>query len=101
MLILNNVKKTQEQFKAAASAPLSVRQTLALLSLSMYAPRSTNSIAREIGVSAGAMTGIIDKLERLRYAKRYRSYSDRRSVLITLTDKGKALASSIVNPTTS
>lgn len=45
-----------------------------------------------VGLTSGAMTNRIDRLERARLVKRHRlSTGDRRSILIRLTDAGRAM----------
>ncbi len=49
----------------------------------------SSDIAREFGVTLGAVTGLIDRLLKLGLVSRKRSEKDRRMVLIELTGKGK------------
>jgi len=50
-----------------------------------------NEIATKLGVSMSAVTGIIDRMVKHGYAERQRDDSDRRLVLVQLTDKGKQI----------
>ena len=47
-------------------------------------------LARETGLSSGAMTHRIDKLESRGLVKRTADKNDRRAVIVTLTSRGKA-----------
>ena len=48
---------------------------------------SAGQLARETGLSTGAMTAALDRLERSGYAQRVRDELDRRRVLVALTPK--------------
>jgi DNA-binding MarR family transcriptional regulator len=48
-------------------------------------------LAELTGLSSGAMTAALDRLERAGYARRVRDASDRRRVLVELTDKAGEL----------
>ena len=56
---------------------------------------SLSSLSERIKAQNSTVTGIIDRMEREELVKRERSERDRRMVLIRLTEKGRALASSI------
>lgn len=53
-------------------------------------PMPMNELAHQINASSPAMTGIIDRLERQGLVQRDRDDADRRVVLISLTDEGRA-----------
>ncbi len=48
---------------------------------------SAGDLARASGLTTGAVTGVIDRLERAGYARRVADPSDRRRVLVEPTDK--------------
>jgi DNA-binding MarR family transcriptional regulator len=52
-------------------------------------PRTHGSLSRELVVSTGAMTNRLDKMERTGLVARRRDPSDRRGVLLELTDQGR------------
>ncbi len=52
-------------------------------------PRTHGSLSRELVVSTGAMTNRLDKMERTGLLARKRDPSDRRGVLLELTDQGR------------
>jgi DNA-binding MarR family transcriptional regulator len=48
---------------------------------------TAGDLARETGLTTGAVTSILDRLERLGLVKRVRDKEDRRRVMVELTDK--------------
>jgi DNA-binding MarR family transcriptional regulator len=52
---------------------------------------TAGQLAQESGLSTGAITGVIDRLERSGYARRVPDPSDRRRVLVELTEKAMQL----------
>ncbi|MDF2960811.1 MAG: hypothetical protein K0S39_2546 [Paenibacillus sp.] len=54
-----------------------------------------NDIADFIGITLGAATSLVDKLEQLKLVDRVRSLEDRRIVYVHLTDAGKERLQSI------
>ncbi len=55
-------------------------------------PVAPNVIADRLIISRATVTGLIDSLERRGYATRHPSLTDRRMVLVEITDKGRAIA---------
>src|ERR1700734_866538 len=53
---------------------------------------TAGALAQESGLSTGAITAVIDRLEKVGYAQRVADPSDRRRVLVELTDRARALA---------
>ncbi len=53
---------------------------------------SPNKIAEDLIISRATVTGLLDSLERRGYVRRNPHDSDRRMLLIELTDKGKKVA---------
>lgn len=62
-----------------------------ILSLVEDGPRSMTALARDMTVSTAAMTGAVDRMEKLNLVKRHPSDSDRRIIEITCTGRGAAL----------
>lgn len=52
---------------------------------------SMSSIARMMGHSTAAATGMVDKLEELGHLKRFTAAADRRKTMVRITDQGKEL----------
>lgn len=50
------------------------------------------ALADELGLTTGAVTAVLDRLERLDYVERERDPSDRRRVFVRLTDRAHELA---------
>jgi len=55
--------------------------------LGQLGPMTAGRLAELTGLSSGAMTAALDRLERSGYARRVRDAHDRRRVLVELTDK--------------
>ena len=52
-----------------------------------------NELARLLGLDKSSVTGLVDRAERRGLVERAASTADRRSVLVSLTDHGRSLAS--------
>ena len=52
---------------------------------------SMSNIAKMMGHSTAAATGMIDKLQELGHLKRYTAAADRRKIMVRITDQGRAL----------
>ena len=59
---------------------------------------SAGELARESGLTTGAITAVIDRLERAGYAKRVADPSDRRRVLIEPTAKAREMSRELFEP---
>lgn len=55
-------------------------------------PKAAGDLAREWNYDTGAMTRMLDRLEEKGFVCRQRSQTDRRVLLVSLSDKGRALA---------
>ena len=58
--------------------------------ISRFGPMTAGKLAEMTGLTTGAITGVIDRLEKAGYAKRVPQPDDRRSILIELTQEGEA-----------
>lgn len=56
---------------------------------------SMSEIAETMGHTTAAATGLVDRLERLNYVKRFHDQHDRRKVLVGITPRGSALVERI------
>jgi DNA-binding MarR family transcriptional regulator len=54
-----------------------------------------STIAQRVGCSAPTITGVVDRLERLKMCQRIRDTADRRVVLVQLTREGERMARKI------
>lgn len=52
-------------------------------------------IARKMGHSTAAATGLVDRLEKLGYVERMHAAEDRRKVMVSITNKGVELVSKL------
>jgi DNA-binding MarR family transcriptional regulator len=70
---------------------LTLSQVRALFALDTRKEATPGQIAEIAQLSPGAVTGMLDELEREGVVTRVRSDSDRRRVLVTLTEEGRAV----------
>jgi DNA-binding MarR family transcriptional regulator len=70
---------------------LTVAQVRALFALDTHEPATAGEIAESAQLSPAGVTGMLDDLERDGIVTRVRSDSDRRRVLVELTDEGRAV----------
>ncbi len=70
------------------SSGLTTSQLLVIAAIVKLEKPTPTSIAREILLSQGTVTNLIDRMEKRGLVKRIKSVSDGRSVLITVTDEG-------------
>lgn len=66
--------------------------------LDQHGRMSAGELSREAGLTSGAITGVIDRLERLGYVQRIADPKDRRRVLVELTDKAKRTSEELFGP---
>ena len=59
-----------------------------ILFLLKQRPHTMTELSRELAIDNSAITGMVDRLERVDFASRERHPSDRRTFLITITAKG-------------
>lgn len=52
---------------------------------------SMSNIAKMMGHSTAAATGMVDKLQELGHLKRYTAAADRRKIMVRITDQGREL----------
>ena len=58
---------------------------------------SMSSIARMMGHSTAAATGMVDKLQELGHLKRYTAAADRRKIMVRITSQGRELVTQMRN----
>ena len=78
--------------RRAAEHDLSVIQTRLLGILRDRTP-TMNELARFLGLDKSSVTGLVDRAERRGLVARVPSTTDRRAVLVSLTDDGRSLVS--------
>jgi DNA-binding MarR family transcriptional regulator len=67
---------------------LGITETQAVSYLTVHGDRGQNELAADLGLSSGASTALVDRLERQGIAERYPHPSDRRRTLVRLTARG-------------
>lgn len=78
--------------RRAAEHDLSIIQTRLLGVLRDRKP-TMNELARFLGLDKSSVTGLVDRAERRGLVSRVPSMTDRRAVLVNLTDDGRSLVS--------
>ena len=58
---------------------------------------SMSTIARMMGHSTAAATGMVDKLQTLGHLKRYTAAADRRKIMVRITERGRELVAQMRN----
>ena len=61
-------------------------------------PMTAGQLAQACGLSRGAMTTAIDRLDRAGYARRVRDLRDRRSVRVKITPRARRLCTELYGP---
>src|SRR5262245_1077579 len=84
----------------AAAAHLGINRTdLRVLGVLLrHGPTSAGQLARVCGLSPGAMTTAIDRLERAGHARRVRDLADRRAVRVEITPRARRRAAALYDP---
>ncbi len=83
---------------AAAILGLNPTDLRALGRLHAAGPMTAGQLARHVGLSKGAMTAALDRLERSGYVGRERRDEDRRLVTVEVTDHARELMNEIWGP---
>ena len=97
-LLFDNIKKfvfPEEWLKVDLA--FSKQEVFALILLERRGEIIMSDIAGYVNVSMSTATGIVDRLVKNGYVERNRGDSDRRVVMIRLTEKGKSFADQIKN----
>jgi len=82
----------------AAVSHITAPQLMCLRTVIASAPITATAISREIHVSPSTVVGILDRLEDKGLVRRERSREDRRTVFVTATPAGVALAEEAPSP---
>lgn len=61
-------------------------------------PMTAGALAAELGLTTGAITAVVDRLERAGHLSRVRHEQDRRKVLLQHSSEGRALADDFFEP---
>jgi DNA-binding MarR family transcriptional regulator len=73
----------------AGDSGLGVTETQAISALTVHGDRGQHELAADLGLSSGASTALVDRLERQGIAERYPHPTDRRRTYVRLTDAGQ------------
>jgi len=76
---------------ALAQADFTLTQWIVLIQIRDGLARTASDIASDLGHDSGALTRVVDQLERRGYLQRNRSAKDRRVVELRLTAAGRAI----------
>jgi MarR family transcriptional regulator, organic hydroperoxide resistance regulator len=87
--------RMREAFEPWRTMDVPLAQLKSLFLIQIKGPASVRSLALDLGVTPANVTGIIDRLVAQELVTRAESASDRRSVRLELTDKGRAKIASI------
>jgi DNA-binding MarR family transcriptional regulator len=93
-------QNAQDAFDDAASERLGINRTDArcLDIIDLGGRITAGQLAAESGLSTGAVTAVLDRLEQAGYVERTRDTADRRRVLVELTPKVRERAEEIWGP---
>ena len=93
-------QNVNQLFDRAAAERLGVNLTdlFAMDLLHQRGQLTAGELAREMGLTTGAVTAVVDRLQRAGYAERVRDEHDRRRVSIRLTDKALDAVNEIYEP---
>uniref|UniRef100_UPI0002A61FB1 Transcriptional regulator, MarR family n=1 Tax=Staphylococcus epidermidis (strain ATCC 35984 / DSM 28319 / BCRC 17069 / CCUG 31568 / BM 3577 / RP62A) TaxID=176279 RepID=UPI0002A61FB1 len=86
-----NVSRLFAQFyeKKLKQFGITYSQYLVMLTLWEENPQTLNSIGRHLDLSSNTLTPMLKRLEQSGWVKRERQQSDKRQLIITLTDNGQ------------
>ena len=91
-----------DRFHDAVAAYLGVNRTdlRCLDILDLTGRRTAGELAAEMGMSTGAVTALLDRVEKAGYVRRVRDPGDRRRVLVELTEQARQRGWDIYQPFT-
>lgn len=78
---------------ALSKGKISFSQFFLLTYLSSEEYLTMSDIAKKMGHSTAAATGLVDRLEKLSYVERVHAAEDRRKIMVRITSKGVSLVS--------
>ncbi|MEC0244934.1 MarR family winged helix-turn-helix transcriptional regulator [Paenibacillus chitinolyticus] len=85
------LRKMSNEWTKYVDRSFSKSQFLILEKLVKEGPQKVSSLAEALFITAGAITGMSDKLIAGGYAERIRTEEDRRVVFLDVTDKGREM----------
>lgn len=85
----NKLRKHLNNVLAAAGVRVTIVQGGILFLLKQQNGRTMSELSQLVGVDNSTLTGLVDRLERAGFVTRRMSATDRRSLLIDITDEGR------------
>ncbi|WNJ19587.1 MarR family transcriptional regulator [Pontibacter sp. G13] len=70
---------------------ISANEMEIILYINDFGPQRMKAIGERFKIKFSTLTSLVDKIERLNLVKRVNSKEDRRSILVTITKKGKRM----------
>ncbi len=70
---------------------ISANEMEIILYIHDFGPQRMKTVGEKFKIKFSTLTSLVDKIERLNLVKRVNSKEDRRSILVTLTKKGKKM----------
>jgi len=97
-LFLKDIEKCiKEDLEKTEAGTLSITAIYVLAALYAQDAQRPVDLVKAIGIPVTSFTPILDRMEDLRLIKRSANKNDRRSILVSLTVKGRALQQVIEN----
>ena len=81
----------QHQNEIRKKYKISANEMEIILYINDFGPQRMKSVGEQFKIKFSTLTSLVDKIERLNLVKRVNSKEDRRSILVTLTKKGKRM----------
>ena len=81
----------EKELRKSKFNDLTMREMHAIHAISMYDHKSASEVAKELHLTPGTLTAMVDRLVRKGYVKRLRSEDDRRVIRLGLTKKGRVI----------
>ena len=81
----------QHQNEIRKKYKISANEMEIILYINDFGPQRMKSVGEQFKIKFSTLTSLVDKIERLNLVKRVNSKEDRRSILVTITKKGKKM----------
>ena len=81
----------QHQNEIRKKYKISANEMEIILFINEQGPQRMKSVGEQFKIKFSTLTSLVDKIERLNLVKRVNSKEDRRSILVTITKKGKKM----------
>ncbi|ANZ62157.1 MarR family transcriptional regulator [Secundilactobacillus paracollinoides] len=90
--VYNDILRVEErELKKSRFKDISIKEVHAIDAITMYEHKTTSQVARELKITPGTLTTMINHLVRKGYVVRLRSDDDRRFVRLGLTRRGRLI----------